>query len=357
MMLAAFAGLFLLGALPLAAQDSFKNVERIVAVGDVHGGFDELVTILRGAKVIDDSNRWTGGKTHLVQIGDMVDRGADSRKVMDLLMELEKQAQKAGGRVHVLIGNHEAMNLYGDLRYVAPGEYAAFQAPDSAAVRDRYFKRMLERAEKGPGAPSDTEAFRQKWYAEHPLGWVEHRMAFDPNGQYGRWINRKNTVIQINDLLFVHGGISPKYAKLSRGDFNRTVRDELTGMAPLEGGMTIDPLGPLWYRGLAQGPEENLAAHVDSLLERHGVKHIVIGHTPTAGVITPRFGGKVIVVDTGLSKYYGGNLACLIVESGQFLAWHKGTAIPFPADGANVESYFIAAGVSASATARRSDPE
>jgi hypothetical protein len=341
---------------PLAAQDSFKNVERIVAVGDVHGGFDEMVTILRGAKVIDDSNKWIAGKTHLVQTGDILDRGPDSRKVMDLLMELEKQAQKAGGRVHSLIGNHEAMNLYGDLRYVSPAEYAAFRGPDSEAVRDRYFKRILERAEKGRGSPADMEAFRQKWYAEHPLGWVEHRMAFDPDGQYGRWLNKKNAVVQINDMLFVHGGISPKYAKTSRGDFNRTIRDELTGVVPLEGGMAVDPLGPLWYRGLAQGPEENLAAHVDSVLQKHGVNHIVIGHTPTGGVVTPRFAGKVILIDTGLSKYYGGNLSCLIVEGGKFLAWHRGNAVPFPADGANVEAYYAALGVTPGQNARRADP-
>src|SRR6478672_1717349 len=86
-----------------AAEEVFTGVDRVVAVGDVHGDFDAFVTILRSAGIIDAKNRWTGGASHLVQIGDVLDRGADSRKAMDLLMSLEKQASKAGGRVHALI--------------------------------------------------------------------------------------------------------------------------------------------------------------------------------------------------------------------------------------------------------------
>src|SRR5262245_10688082 len=100
----------------LAAQSEFSGVERVVAVGDVHGDYAGFVWVLRAAGIIDAKERWIGGKAHLVQTGDVVDRGGDSRKAMDLLMSLEKQAAKAGGRVHALIGNHEAMNLYGDLR-------------------------------------------------------------------------------------------------------------------------------------------------------------------------------------------------------------------------------------------------
>jgi hypothetical protein len=124
--------LLFVGLLPSAfAQDTWTGVDRVVAVGDVHGDYDAFVAILRAAEVIDSKGRWSGAKTHLVQTGDVLDRGADSRKAMDLLMSLEKQAAKAGGRVHALIGNHEAMNMYGDLRYADPGEFAAFKTADS----------------------------------------------------------------------------------------------------------------------------------------------------------------------------------------------------------------------------------
>ena len=116
---------FVAAARMFAGQAEWTGVERVVAVGDVHGDYGGFVEVLRSAGVIDQKLRWTGGKTHLVQTGDVPDRGADSRKAMDLLMNLEKQAAKAGGQVHALIGNHEAMNLYGDLRYTVPGEFAA----------------------------------------------------------------------------------------------------------------------------------------------------------------------------------------------------------------------------------------
>src|SRR5579862_5908656 len=109
------------------AEDSWKGVGRIVAVGDVHGDLAQFTTVLRSAAVIDADSKWSGGKTHLVQVGDLLDRGPDSRKLIELLMSLEKQAHAAGGAVHCLIGNHEAMNLYGDLRYVSAADYATYQ--------------------------------------------------------------------------------------------------------------------------------------------------------------------------------------------------------------------------------------
>src|SRR6476469_7886853 len=103
-LLSCFLPILCLVLAPLVAQDNFQDVARIVAIGDVHGGFDEMVAVLRGVGVINEKNKWSGGKTQLVQTGDVVDRGSDSRKVMDLLMDLEKQARKAGGMVHPLLG-------------------------------------------------------------------------------------------------------------------------------------------------------------------------------------------------------------------------------------------------------------
>ena len=88
----ALALLPLLASAPAWSKDDWSNVERVVAVGEVHGDFDQFTRILKLAGLINDENKWAGGKTHLVQTGDVVDRGPDSRKVMDLLMALESQA-------------------------------------------------------------------------------------------------------------------------------------------------------------------------------------------------------------------------------------------------------------------------
>src|ERR1700730_7211921 len=97
---------------PVRAQDTWTGGDRVVAIGDVHGDFERFTAVLRSAGLIDEDGNWAGGMTHLVQVGDALDRGPDSRKVLDLLMKLEQQAAKAGGYLHALIGNHEAMNLY-----------------------------------------------------------------------------------------------------------------------------------------------------------------------------------------------------------------------------------------------------
>ncbi len=104
-----------------------QTTERVVAVGDVHGAFDNFVAILRAAQVIDNRNRWSGRRTVLVQTGDILDRGPDSRKAIDLLRRLERDAQRAGGRVVSLLGNHELMRLISDWRYVSAGEIEAFR--------------------------------------------------------------------------------------------------------------------------------------------------------------------------------------------------------------------------------------
>ena len=318
-------------------QERFESVSRIVAVGDVHGGFSEFVSVLRSAGVLDDKGSWIAGKTHLVQTGDVVDRGPDSRQVLDLLMRLEKQARKSGGRVHALLGNHEAMNVYGDLRYVSEAEYASYRNPDSSQQREAYWNRHVEER-KAQGLQTDKE-YKIKWEQEHPLGWIEHRVAFNSTGVYGKWLRQRNALIQINDVLFLHGGIGPKYLTGTPAELNKRIRGELEDFSKLEGGVTMDSAGPLWYRGLANGSAEQLSAHVDQVLKNYGVRRLVLGHTPTGGAVLPRFEGKVILIDVGLSKLYGGTPACVISENSKLYALYRGQLLELPMESGGVIAY------------------
>ncbi|MBC7896982.1 MAG: metallophosphoesterase [Cytophagaceae bacterium] len=311
-----------------AAQDTFDGVSRIVAIGDVHGDYDQFVLVLQQAGVIDGKGKWIGGRAHLVQTGDVPDRGPDTRKVLELLMALTPQARKAGGAVHALIGNHEAMNILGDLRYVTAGEYAAFKGPNSAALQERAWSVLSDSTRR-----KDPE-YKKQWLAEHPLGWVEQRFAYEGNGRYAAWIRGNNAVVRVNDYLFLHGGISARYAATPIKALNDAVRAALAGdKAPPADNAAEDSLGPLWYRGLAQGDEAMLAPLVDSVLTHFGVKHIVIGHTVTAGTVMPRFDGKVIMIDVGLSAYYGATTACLIIEEGKAYTMHRGQKLELPMGG------------------------
>ncbi|MGH9657391.1 MAG: protein-tyrosine-phosphatase, partial [Bryobacteraceae bacterium] len=233
-----------------------------------------------------------------------------------------------------LIGNHEAMNVYGDLRYVSPGEYEAFKDGRSREVRDAFFEQHVEEMKKKtPPQPVDRAA----WEKENPLGFFEHRMAFGPKGNYGRWIRRHNAVVRINDAIFLHGGVGPKYASLTGNAINTQIRAELEDFTRLQGGAAMDPEGPLWYRGLAEGAEGELAAHLDAVLKSHGAARVVIGHTPTDGAVLPRFNGRVVMIDVGLSAHYGSRTACLVIEKDQWFALHRGKKLPLP--GAGVVEY------------------
>ncbi len=310
----------------VAAQDVWKGVGRIVAIGDVHGDYDQFVALLDSAGLINANHDWTGGKTHLVQTGDVLDRGPQSRKVMDLLMRLEVQARKAGGYVHALIGNHEAMNIYGDHRYVSPQEYAAFRDEKSEKTRDHFYKQHIKEL-KGSPPPE-----RKEWESRHPLGYFEHRYHFGPNGKYGKWIRRHNTVIKINDTIFLHGGISPKYANHSIRRINDRVRKELKDMRKLRGGIVTDEEGPLWYRGLARTAEKDLESHLETVLSNYGCERIVVAHAKVPGAVMPRFGGRVILIEVGMSAPNGGRLACLLIEKNRAYALHRGKKLELPKD-------------------------
>ena len=315
--LAVTAALVVLALARPGADESceFTGVPRIVAVGDVHGAYDAYLAILREAGIVNQRGRWAAGKTHFVQLGDVLDRGPDSRRVVDLLQRLERDASSAGGRVHFLIGNHEAMRMMGDMRYVSEGEYAAFTTRDSADLRDQVIESY----------PADQRAALLQ---NTPLGMIELIRAYSPRGQYGTYLRKLNAVVRINGILFLHGGISPAVASMPCVEINATIRRELgdqlqqTMAKPLES-LTAREDGPLWYRGLARELEDTFAPELDKILAAQQARAIVVGHTVTpTGRIESRFGGKVFVIDTGLNSVYvkNGRGSALDVQNGTITA-------------------------------------
>ena len=317
----AFVGLALAAACaaPAIAADSacdISGVSRVVAVGDVHGAYDNFVAVLRLAGLIDAEDHWSGGRARLVQTGDVLDRGPDSRKALELLMRLEKEADKAGGRVHALLGNHEVMRMRGDRRYVSAGEYEAFRTPDSEKLRERYYHAAAAESRKRSKASKeafDEAAFQQRFQAETPLGLVEMREAFGPEGRYGRWLRGHDTVVRIDGVAFLHGGISPAVAPLGCAAINDRIRDELVD-PPVDTSKALStrPDGPFWYRGLAQEDEAAFATSLEGILGAFGARALVVGHTVTrTGRIQSRFADRVVMIDAGMLPAFGGHLAAL----------------------------------------------
>jgi Calcineurin-like phosphoesterase len=348
------------------AKTKAEPASAVVAIGDVHGAFDDFVAILQRSGLIDKQSHWAGGKTTFVQTGDLIDRGPKPREVMDLMMALEKEAPNAGGRVVSLLGNHEMMNLMGDLRYVTVENYASFADSNSEqrqkAAYQLYVKWRNSHPQLLAELPQPMEITEAEWMARHPVGFVEHADAFGPNGIYGKWVRGHAALAEVGEVVFLHGGIDPSLAHLKLDTINGHIRDEIKAYdeakqylldksvilpfftlqemtAVVQAEITAerksqvppDPQGqarlvqflgygdwlsvrvdgPLWFRGYDKWTDEEGAAQIGKILEAYDAAHVVVGHTvQKGGRIRPRFDNKVFLIDTGmLSAYYPGGRA------------------------------------------------
>lgn len=328
-------------------QCVWTGIKKIIAVGDIHGAYEAFVKILKINKLIDEELHWIGGKTHLVQTGDILDRGPDAKKVFDMLMRLEKEAEEAGGKVHVLLGNHEEMNITGIafdyVGYVTSDQFTSFLPDKYREKKEKEFRKTI--AEKAlnqtdPDLSSDNN-LRPYWeeLISEDIG-AQKIYINNFNDNYGKWLLKKNAVIKINDVIFAHGGISKKFSTWKLEGINDMLRTELTYMRrarknpprsrmPFELRIVYKSKGPLWYRGLAlmdDGFKEE-KEEVDKILQNLGAKYMVIAHTPQVGsrIISDeylsRFQGRIWIIDTGISESYGGFLSALIIENGKFTLW------------------------------------
>jgi hypothetical protein len=345
----------------------------IIGLGDVHGNFDSLCDILKHVGLINDAHHWTGGQTILVQTGDLVDRGARERDVLDLIMLLESEAPEVGGQVEFLVGNHEVMNIMGDLRYVTPQIFATFATPDSEALRKASYEQYLKWMKTNADLLAETKdplfaVTEQEWLDKHPPGFIEQRVAFSRNGVYGKWIREHHAVVKFNSILFLHGGIAPEQSHLSVDQINSHIRSEIhqwdeafqylldrklilpfftfqettavvkavftvasktRKMAPAEQTEKLGPFltlgdwlclsqtGPLWYRGYDEWSDQDGVPQADALLHAYNAVAIVVAHTVQKTLnIRARFGGKVFLIDTGMvaSAAHAGRASALQID-------------------------------------------
>jgi len=253
------------------SANTYSDIRKIVALSDVHGQFDILVTLLRNQNIIDKDNNWAFGDGHMVMTGDMFDRGHQVNEVLWFMYKLDRQATEAGGKLHLLMGNHEQMVMRGDLRYV----HERYQ---TAAT-------LLERS-----------------YDE----------LYDKSSEIGQWLRAKHTLVKINDTLFLHGGISGEWIdrELTLDIANDLYRKNIDRSKPeLKQDEQLNFLffgnGPTWYRGYFKpGYDET---ELDRILNYFNVKHIVVGHTSQKRVLG-LYNNKVIAVDSSIKEGVSGEL-------------------------------------------------
>jgi len=262
-----------------ATSARYPATPRIVALSDIHGQYGLLVTLLRAHHVIDQDDRWALGSATLVVAGDVFDRGPQVTEAFWLLYSLQQQAEAAGGAVHFVLGNHETMVLYDDLRYVNP----------------KYLKsaQLLGRS---------------------------YPALYGADSVIGQWLRTRPVLLQIGDTLFLHGGIAPQNLDLVRGlDATNTLYQASVGLpkdqvkaAPDTARLFDGKTSPIWFRGYFDGQMDT--DQVDTLLRNLDLKRIVVGHTSMPHV-SSFHGGRIIAIDSSIKNGENGEL--LFIEDGK----------------------------------------
>lgn len=287
-----------------------------MAIGDIHSDPDALLQILEHRGLINPAGEWAGGTTHLVFMGDFVDRGPDSRTVLDIVIRLEEQARAAGGKVHSLVGNHDVMVLEGDLRYAKTNDKQGYDYPQNRA--------KAKKLSETPPHPAPEDAAMQA--------------AFMGESKYARWMRKRNSVIQIGNRIFAHAGLTEWPLTVSPGEANSTVRSwvrHFQGNGPKPdagmGWVLVEPHSPFWNRSqafdagfspslrrylAAEGVTEMDQATLDKILSHLGAERLAIAHSPTTtNTIETSYQGKVVRLDTRISIGYGGKLSAMDIDA------------------------------------------
>ncbi|WP_144395633.1 metallophosphoesterase [Pleionea sediminis] len=263
------------------SQLNYSTTEKVLAISDIEGNFDAAAKLLIANGVIDSSLRWSFGKGHLVLIGDMVDRGTNVLPTLWLLYKLEAEAKNAGGHLHYVLGNHE--------RYLLDGR---------------------------------TKSVAKKYFGTYRATGMTQRQLWSENTLLGRWLRTKPALLKINDILYVHGGISPEVlTQRPTLEFIDNLAKESfvtsgTNIKNIDDHILHGSKGLLFYRGLAKDMSHyNLGKkasekHVEKILEVYGAQKIAIGHTLTKHIGFD-FNDKVVRVDV---DHASGESEALLIE-------------------------------------------
>ncbi len=238
--------------------DVYDTPEKMLIISDIEGNFKGFKMILKGAGVINNNMEWTFGNSHLVLAGDFFDRGINVTECLWLIYKLETEAERQGGKVHFIIGNHEMMNLKEKYRY----------------VRNKY----LDNADS-------LDLNYNKWYAE--------------NSELGKWLRSKNGVEKIGDYIFLHAGISKDFPIdiYTLSEINNNIRasiDKSFAEGEASKDIFIGNESPLWYRGIVKGTETQ--GDIDKTLAALNSAKMILGHTIVDSIMY-LYNNKVIAID------------------------------------------------------------
>ncbi|WP_333660232.1 T9SS type A sorting domain-containing protein [Chishuiella changwenlii] len=252
---------------------------KLLITSDIEGQFGAYKKMLIDAKVMNEKFEWIYGDGHLVLSGDMVDRGEYVTEVLWLTYKLQHEAEKAGGKVQFVLGNHEILVMNNNVRY----------------VHNKYKENITHLK-------------------------IAYSDLFSNDSEFGRWMRKKNIIEKVGDYTIVHGGVSPEVANLglSYEEMNNHGRSRFN-MESCRGECRIigdEKLGLYWYRGMGQ--QTISQEEVDHIVSKINTGKIIIGHT-LYPEITSIYEDKVIVVDVRHRRnYVNGKVEALVFEDNCF---------------------------------------
>jgi len=276
----------------------YQDVSKVLAIGDIHGHYCALAEYLKINEIVDEELNWTWGDGHVVFLGDVFDRGNEVTESLWFIYNLDMQAREQGGRVHMLLGNHEVMVMSNDTRYLNR-KYELFS---------NYFSRD---------------------YADF----------FSMNSVLGHWLRTRNTIVKINDNIFSHAGISPAIhnRKLSIHTINNVLREYLAGdpRRPLPNAdlaeLILNEEGPLWFRGYVldgfNSTESVTDKQVTSMLNYYEADRMIIAHTEVKKM-SSLFNGKIIAIDLPIRTEFAIPEALMIMNGEFFRLTSSNEKIP-----------------------------
>lgn len=273
------------------ATQALAPDQRIVAIGDLHGDLAATRAALRLAGAIDSQDRWIGGSLIVVQTGDQLDRGDGELQILQLLERLQDEAEKQGGRLYVLNGNHEIMNVQGDLRYVTQAGFQEFKSLPSLPLERPELKQVPEFARA-------------------------RAAAFLPGEIYAQKLAQRPTVLQLGGNVFAHGGILPAHAEMGIEKINRAYSQWLSGQTAELPALLKNDDSPIWTRAYSLRDRPADCEQLRQSLDRLKAQRMVVSHT-VHPEINSACNGQVWRIDVGLSRYYGGSVQVLEIQDQQ----------------------------------------
>jgi ankyrin repeat protein len=242
---------------------TYNGVKKMYVFGDIHGQCDSLKKFLVSNKITDSLYNWKFGDGHLVFLGDIFDRGSQVTEVLWLLYKLDAQAAVTGGRIHVLLGNHELMIMEGNYQYI-----------------------------------------NEKYHYLFKNFYLEYKKLFTTKTLLGNWLRSKNAIEIINNKLFVHAGLHPEISKLriSVDSMNKLIYYYLNAKQKKqtipETSFLLGNNGLFWYRGYLPNNESTTFPDtvITDQLRQFGIETIIVGHT-IVPQITELYNGKLFILD------------------------------------------------------------